>query len=266
MTDRIRAAFDTVHADEALKQRTREYLHRTVYQRGRRKAAPLRRLRPILAAACLLLVLCAGGSYLYFTPTAFISIDVNPSLELGVNRFDRVVSVEAFNQDGQALADGLDVKNLDYRDALEQILADQSVTAYLSEGILSLTVAGEDEGQCAEIYQTMEDCASGRRNVRCHAGSSDAMEQAHTAGMSVGKYQAYLILRELDPDITAEQVRGMTMREIYQLIDACAREQGVDPLPAETASGAYGHEDEDEHGGCGYGYGCGVRGHRHGGG
>ena len=30
------------------------------------------------------------------TPTAYISIDINPSLELGINRFDRIVSVEGY--------------------------------------------------------------------------------------------------------------------------------------------------------------------------
>ncbi len=247
MNDKIRDAFDAVHADEALKQRTREYLGKTVYRRGGRRNTALRRLGPAMAAACLLLALCVGGAYLYFTPTAFISIDVNPSLELGVNCFDRIVTVEAYNEDGQALAGGLSVKNLDYREALEQILADQDVEVYMTEGILSLTVAGENEDQCAEIYQAMENCASEHRNVRCHAGSSDTIEEAHSEGMSVGKYQAYLILLELDPDTTVEQVQNMSMYEIYQLIYTYAREQGIEPPIGgwhEHSGHGYGHGDD----------------------
>ena len=30
------------------------------------------------------------------TPVSAVSIDVNPSIELGVNRFDRVVAVEGY--------------------------------------------------------------------------------------------------------------------------------------------------------------------------
>ena len=99
---RMKAAFDTVHADEELKQRTRDYLARTIYKKKRRVHPAVRAL-PALAA-CLLLTLCLGGGYLYFVPTAYISVDINPSLELRVNRFDRVVDVEAYNEDGQALA------------------------------------------------------------------------------------------------------------------------------------------------------------------
>ena len=47
-------------------------------------------MRLVPTLACCLLVLLAGwgGHHAYFTPSAIISIDVNPSLELGVNRFD----------------------------------------------------------------------------------------------------------------------------------------------------------------------------------
>ena len=245
MTDRIKAALDAIHAEEELKQRTQEYLARALYGK-RRRLTLLRQLRPALAAACLLLVLCLGGSYLYFTPTAFLSVDINPSLELGINRFDRVVSVEAYNEDGQALSDTLEIKYLDYRDALEQIVNSPEMSAYLEDGILSLTVAGEREYQCEAIYQAMEDCASGQRNIRCHTGSSDAVQGAHSHGMSVGRYQVYLILRELDPDITVEEIQNMTMGEMYQKIWAYAQEQ-------DTVGSTQGNAD-------GYGY----RGHGHG--
>lgn len=257
MSDRIKAAFDAIHAAEATKQRTREYLRKTVYEKAARKTSPLRRLRPLLAAACLVLALLAGGSYLYRTPTAFISVDINPSLELGINRFDRVVSVEAYNDDGQALADALYVQNLDYRDALEQILTNPNVVAYLSNGTLSLTVASENESRCAEILQTMEDCTTGHRNVHCHAASANTMEEAHSTGMSVGKYEAYLQLRELDPTITPEEVQGMTMREINRCIEAYV--QGTDWTPAETPDDAQCEAEGSQHG-----HGFGGNGNRHG--
>ena len=259
MTERIKAAFDTVHADEDLKERTRDYLARSVYQ-GKRSSTPLRRMLPALAA-CLLLVFCLGGSWLYFTPTAYISVDINPSLELGVNRFDRVVSVDAYNEDGANLAETMELRYLDYRDALEQLMNDSSLEAYLQDGVLSLTVAGESESQCGEIYQAMEACASGRRNVRCHTGSSESIQAAHSYGMSVGKYQAYLALLGLDPDITPEEIQGMSMREIYQLIQSLAQERGnaspIIPDPSESGAGG-GHG-----GGSGAGAGQG-HGHRHG--
>lgn len=43
----------------------------------------------------------AGGYTVYSRPVSYISIDVNPSIELAVNRFDRVVSAKATTQTGR---------------------------------------------------------------------------------------------------------------------------------------------------------------------
>ena len=79
-----------------------------------------------------MLLALLGGRWLYFTPMAAISIDINPSLELSVNRFDRVIAITGFNEDGQALSDALDVKYKNYAQAVEQILHHDSVTALLT--------------------------------------------------------------------------------------------------------------------------------------
>lgn len=118
MDERIRDAFASIHAEEELKKSTRAVLEQARTRRHR----PARALTA--AVACLvLLVVGIGGYQFYFTPTPVLSIDINPSLELGVNRFDKVVSVQSYNEDGQALADILELKYLDYRDALEELLA-----------------------------------------------------------------------------------------------------------------------------------------------
>ena len=46
------------------------------------------------------------------------------------------------------------------------------------------------------------------------------MEQAHEAGLSYGKYKAYLELQALDPTITVVEIQNMTMREIRDLLNA----------------------------------------------
>ena len=55
---------------------------------------------PVLIALALIL---AGftGVYAYQKPVSFVSLDINPSMELGVNVFDVVVSAKAYNNDGK---------------------------------------------------------------------------------------------------------------------------------------------------------------------
>ena len=65
MKDNIRQAFDQVHADPALKARTRAFV---AAQTQPRLAQPARRLPQVLAAAACLLVLLAGSYWIYFFP------------------------------------------------------------------------------------------------------------------------------------------------------------------------------------------------------
>lgn len=221
--EKLKAAFDQVRAEEELKERTKEYLSEKVYARKKKRTSPLRNFAA--AAACALLVFLAGGSYLYFTPTAYISVDVNPSLELGINRFDRIVSVTGYNEDGKALADSLDLKYMDYSDALEALLADQDMEVYLSDNAdVVLTVAGKSENQSSQILETVESCASSHENVHCHSGDTEEIHHAHNAGLSFGKYQAYLTLKGLDPSVTLEEIQDMTMSQIRELIQEYSQE------------------------------------------
>ena len=96
MDNRMREAFDQVHASQELKARTRTQ----VLQAMEAQRKPARAVwKPVCAlAACLLVVVLGlGGYHLYFTPTSVISIDINPSLEVDVNRLGRVIALHGYN-------------------------------------------------------------------------------------------------------------------------------------------------------------------------
>ena len=163
MRDRLKQAFDAVHAEEALKERTKAFVAQQTRGHARRRPA----LRPSLAAAfaCLCL-LFTGGYWLYFTPTATISIDINPSIELGVNRFNRVVSVEGYNADGVKLAGELSAQHADYMDALNQVLANDTVAALLdADGVLTITVVGPEGEQTTNMLAGVEACTANRKTL-----------------------------------------------------------------------------------------------------
>lgn len=241
MDEKIRSAFDSVHAEEALKDRTREFVAQKMGAYQKKPARTYRRL--ILAAACLLFaLLCGGGWYLYFTPVASISVDVNPSIELGINRFDRVVSVEGYNEDGRALADSLHVWLLPYEEALDQILSGEGMAQYMTpRQFVSVTVVGESEEKSGEMLEHVSSCASHHENVHCSSGSAEEVSAAHEAGLSFGKYRAFLELQALDPTVTPEDVRGLTMRQIRDRIAALS---GGGEAAGEESSVPAEHHDE----------------------
>lgn len=243
MEDKIKAAFDAVRASDELKGRTKAFIARKTRGYRARKAL---NYRIIIPAICLALVLFAGAG-LYFTPTARISIDINPSLELGINRFDRVVSVNALNDDGKELAKTPGIKFAGYDEALRRILDNESVEAMLSENeIMTITVIETSSAQSERILSDMKSCADGHNNVYCDSASSEDASAAHALGLSCGKYRAFLELRELDPDIAPEDIQGMSMREIRGRIAALTAENGENEKPPQIGGGHHGN---------GYGHG-----------
>lgn len=250
MNDRIKEAFHQIQADEALKSRTKAFLAQKTGNYSR--PVPRRQSRAFTAcAACAcLLFLLFGGRWLYFTPTSVISIDINPSIELSVNRFDRVISVDGFNADGQKLADTIDLKHKNYAAAVELLLENRDIAALLSENeVLTITVTGTSTAQSAKIYKRLETCTSGHQNTYCYVSSSEETADAHKSGLSCGKYRAYLELQALDPNITPEEVQGMTMREIQDLIESLSKDNPNALLPGSDQTPDHHGSDSGHEGG-----------------
>lgn len=122
---------------------------------------PQRRLRwQRLAAACVLLVLCAGGifSWLWFSTKAVVSIDVNPSVALSLNRFEYVIDTQAGNTDGADVLDDLSLKNLKLSTALDALMGAMSRKGYLDDQAqISVFVDGSDDDFNRELYDEITD-------------------------------------------------------------------------------------------------------------
>lgn len=249
MDEQLREAFAQVRAEEDLKKRTLDYLSQKT---GGWSAAPRRRARPwAMAAACAACMLMTIGSlWLYLTPAAYISVDVNPSVELTVNRFDRVISLKGLNDDGAALAEDLNVRFLEYTEALEQVLNSDTIADLLSqEETVSITVAGDDEARTAEMLSQVSACAAGRGNTLCHSTDLQTAQAAHDQGLSCGKYRMLLELQALDPAVTAEDIRGMTMKQLQAWLEAL-EDKADSPQIGENLGSENGY-DSGKHRGSG---------------
>lgn len=242
MNNAFKELFGPIQADEGLKGRTKAFLAEQT--RGYTGAPAKRHGYPVYVAvcACLLFVLL-GGRWLYFTPTAEISIDINPSIELRINRLDRVISVNGFQEEGQELSNALDIKHKNYEEAVEQILSHERIASLLSGGeVMTITVVGSDGRQSGKILSGVETCAAGQDNTYCYSALPEEVAAAHESGLSYGKYRALLELQLLDPDITPEAVQGMTMREIRDLIGCLSAGSGSNPPPHSSGGGGpHGH-------------------------
>ena len=216
MNERIWNAFDEIHAEEELKRNTKAFL-----EEMRKEKKPERRgmYKWIPIMVCFFLMLTGFGGYrIYFTEASVISVDINPSLELNLNTFDRVISVKGYSEDGKDLVKEADVKHMDYKKALEEIIYTKCVRECLNnDELLLITVAGKNEEKNTEMLKNIEDFLPENENMQCTGAGREEIENAHKAGLSVGKYRAFLELKAQNPEITPEEVQGLTMRQIRDL-------------------------------------------------
>ena len=252
MSDKLKETFDCIHAEEELKEKTKQFLAaQREKQPEQRRIYKVPFYKQLIPAAAFLFIACVGlgGYHMYFTEVARISMDINPSLELGINCFDRVVSVEGYNEDGENLAKESDVRFMEYTDAVNEIVNGECVQTLLeTDNELSISVIGEGEKESEEMLRNVEKCAQQHENINCHRGSHEDVEHAHKAGMSFGKYRAYQELKRLDPDITEEEIESMTMQEIQNRIrelSGAGEENGADSC--DGYQGEDGQNREEEH-------------------
>lgn len=219
MNRKIKNAFDAVHADEKLKQTTKDFVLSEMEARQKKSKNHTRYLR-FAAAFCMLVLLGAFGFGTYFTPVSTVSVDINPSVELSLNRFDKVVSVQAFNDDGDALKSSLNVKYMNYLDALNSLLENETVKQFMEQDeSVTITVVSDQEETCQQMAEEVKNCTAGQGNIYCYAANSQEVQEAHDQGLSYGKYRSFLELQALDSTITIQDVQGLSMKEIQDWIN-----------------------------------------------
>lgn len=212
--NKINEAFEGIKAEEELKKSTIEFISQ---QRSQCLKPQKNIVKYSFAAVAVIIFTLAVGIYeMWFVPVTVVSIDVNPSLELRVNRLDRVLAAKAFNDDGTEILNSLSVTGKNYEQAINTVLNDSEFSEYLnSDSLLTFTVASVNDG---EIISHINGCLknAGQKGI-CITSSSEAVNEAHSLGLSLGKYQAYLEISQYDKTITPEDCRDMTMKELNDL-------------------------------------------------
>lgn len=222
-------------------------------------------VKRIVAAAACVLVVAAGivGYRAYFSPAAFVGLDVNPSVELAVNEWGVVIDAQALNKDGEELLSDVTLQNKSYEDALDAFLASEGIAALGNDTYIEVSVTTDDETLADRIQQSSNQCLSTSScEGSCHRVDEETRESAHHAGMGVGKYAAAQLLAELDPTITVEDCEHMSMRELRDRIDACKGESSEQQGESQSQQAGQSQSTGEHVGNGGMHHGHGEKGHR----
>lgn len=90
--------------------------------------------RSLAAVASLLFfILIGSGIYIYSTPVATVLVNINPSIQLKTNRYSRIISFTALNNDGNKVLKGIKLKNKTLDDGLYLIIKQSQKDNFIND-------------------------------------------------------------------------------------------------------------------------------------
>lgn len=207
-----------------------------------------RRWAPLAAAACLALVLVGGGGgYYYYTANnavaSLVSLDVNPSIQLEVNKNEKVLSATPMNDDGAEILADMDLKGTQADVAMYAIIGSLLQHGYVDElaNSILITVEDDDQARGEKLQQELTaqaDAAlanaqvSGAVLAQTLQHTEELSQKAQEYGISTGKAALIQAIVEGSNNTkTFEELVGLSINELNLLYTAQA------PLEGQTSDG-----------------------------
>lgn len=184
-------------------------------------------------AACI--VLAIGFNAFYQMPVNFLCMDINPSVEFGINTFGRVVTAQAYNEDGSYLIEDDWYSNLKAEDAVSSLIEEVIKHGYIAEDgttVIALTAESNSYESAEELQNIGEKSAavalnSSEISAIIYSDCSDLKlrNQASETGVSAGKLKLIHILQALDSSISVEEYENAKIRDIIIEVNKLLSEQ-----------------------------------------
>ena len=194
----------------------------------------------ILVAACLAVVLLAGGGVLYQQANAVasvVSLDVNPSIELKVNSSEKVLVCTPLNEDAKAIladmSNGADLKGAKLDVAVNAIVGSLVRNGYLDSisSAIMISVEDKDTARAEKLQRELTSTVDGvlqtseaKAAVLTQTLTQDAAreQQARENSISTGKAALVNRVLALNSALKFEELAAFSVGELKDLIEAGA--------------------------------------------
>jgi len=242
----FRNYLNTIAAEATLKNETKNYVRAALAKDTSKKMGTVSELRrenlrmkkmiAVLSsiAACAILVI--GGFAYYDNPVNYVSLDINPSVEFGINTFDRVVSAEAYNDDGTQLLDAAPYINLTLEEAVDTLVQEAVEQGFIMDDGSTVIAVTAESNEASTATELQNVCESGI-NLALETQETSAViytdcvnlqlrTRAREAGVSPGKYRLIEVLQSCDSNITIEQYKNAKITNIITAASEIISGQG----------------------------------------
>ena len=210
-----------------------------------------------LIAACLAVMLLCGGGVFYqqaHAVASVVSLDVNPSIELKVNRSEKVLVCTPLNEDAKAiLADmgsGADLKGAKLDVAVNAIVGSLVRNGYLDSISSAIMISVEDKDAARaeklqrELTSAVDDVlqtSEAKASVLTQTLTQDAAreQQARENNISTGKAALVNRVLALNATLKFDALAKLSVEELKDLAEAGAPAMPIGMDVARTAAEEY---------------------------
>jgi hypothetical protein len=203
-----------------------------------------RRLIPTLAGVALAFTVFAGALGLYNENFQTVYIDINPSVALKLNRFERVVGVEYLNNDAKNLLAGVKLVGCDASDALTTVITACDNAGYVNASSeIYISAESNNDKDSEKILTKLKaraEASKGQESetytVNTYKASKTEKENYKKEELSPAKYN---IIREIidgDDDYEIDDLKSKTMDELKR-IKKDAKDDDKDDLDENASHG-----------------------------
>ena len=208
-----------------------------------------------LIAACLAVMLLGGGGLFYQRANAVasvVSLDVNPSIELKVNRSEKVLVCTPLNEDAKAiLADmgnGADLKGAKLDVAVNAIVGSLVRNGYLNSisSAIMISVEDKDTARAEKLQRELTSAVDGvlqtseaKAAVLTQTLTQDATREQQARENNISSGKAALVNRVLaiNPALKFDALAKLSVEELKDLAEA-----GAPAMPIGMDAAAYAAE------------------------
>lgn len=207
----------------------------------------------ICASLALVLLSFAGiGSHSYVEPYSYVSLDINPSIEYALNRYDKVISVSGVNTEGQQIVSSIesDIKNQNITTALGVTIGQLEKDHYISQKaynhvIVSVYSANDTKAQSiTSRVNTLSAEKSDLCSIDAIPVSKEVKDDADSLGITPGKLALIHAVAETtsDSDFDVSKWTDKTVSELESTIQQASSQNpdsGLEPAAANVVNSEY---------------------------
>lgn len=234
MITHFKSGLSQIKADEDLVNRTELYLKNELnkQQKNNIKFSHIKlysKAKLIIACFAFLIVAAGTGAYAYYiTPVSYLSIDINPSIELGINKIGKVIKSEGYNNDGNMILKNTKIIGKNVESSVKFLVSSAVCSGYINDDgstVISITSETDDSSTAEKLKNKAESGAivalneNGKTAVIYKDNVSLSLhEKAKKIGITAGKLNLINKLQSVDPTSTIESYKDASVKEIMNAI------------------------------------------------